>query len=189
MKNAIGLAMVLAVAVSCSSVRNATVDYAQEFDFSNVKTFRYLNTPESNSASGLMDDRVQAMIKKELVEGGLMEVDEGGDLVVTYHFTTQDRTSYTTTHTGLGGYGGWGAGWGGPGWGAPMMTSSRTYQTTYTDGTLIVDAFDPATKNLVWRGTGTVTVKAKPEKQVQQVEKILAAIGDQWEKILAGKGE
>jgi hypothetical protein len=34
-----------------------------------------------------------------------------------------------------------------------------------------------------------VTVKAKPEKQIKQVENILTKIGKRWEKILAGQGK
>jgi hypothetical protein len=49
------------------------------------------------------------------------------------------------------------------------MSSSTTTAQNYTDGTLIIDAYDKTDKKMVWRGTGTVTVKAKPEKQIQQV--------------------
>jgi hypothetical protein len=42
---------------------------------------------------------------------------------------------------------------------------------------------------MVWRGSGTVTVKDKPEKQVKQVENILKKLGKKWDKILAGKGK
>lgn len=180
---------VAALAMSCSSVRNTTVDYAHEFDFSKVKTFQYLNTEDSNAKNPLMADRVTALIKKEFTEGGLTEVEENGDVVVTYHFTSEERTSYNTTTMGYGGYGGYYGGWGGWGYGGPGMASSTTYETNYTDGTLIVDAYDPESKNLVWRGTGTVTVKDTPQKKVQQVEQILTAIGDRWEKIMAGKGK
>jgi hypothetical protein len=41
---------------------------------------------------------------------------------------------------------------------------------------------------MVWRGSGTVTVKGTPEKQVEQAEKILKKLGNKWDKILAGKG-
>jgi hypothetical protein len=34
-----------------------------------------------------------------------------------------------------------------------------------------------------------VTVKAKPEKQTQQVDNILAKLGKKWDKILAGQGK
>jgi hypothetical protein len=42
---------------------------------------------------------------------------------------------------------------------------------------------------MVWRGSGTVTVKAKPEKQIKQVENILNKLGKRWQKILKEKGK
>jgi len=42
---------------------------------------------------------------------------------------------------------------------------------------------------MVWRGTGTVTVKSKPDKQIKQVDKILRKLGKKWDKIHAGKGK
>jgi hypothetical protein len=42
---------------------------------------------------------------------------------------------------------------------------------------------------MVWRGTGTVTVKAKPEKQAKQIDSILKKLGNKWDKIIAGKGK
>ena len=131
----------------------------------------------------MMATRVMSMIKKELREGGLTEVAENPDIYVTYHFTTEERTSYTTTNFGYGGYhGGW-YGWGG------SMGSSTTQQYNYTDGTLIIDAYDGNEKKMIWRASGTVTVKAKPEKQTRQVQSILEKIGKKWQKILAGMGK
>jgi hypothetical protein len=54
---------------------------------------------------------------------------------------------------------------------------------------LIIDAYEAAEKKLVWRGTGTVTVKADPEKRARQVDKILIKLGDKWDKILAKQGK
>ena len=56
-------------------------------------------------------------------------------------------------------------------------------------GTLIIDGYEPGEKKLVWRGTGTVNVKDKPEKRVKQVEKILTKLGKRWDKIHAGQGK
>jgi hypothetical protein len=60
---------------------------------------------------------------------------------------------------------------------------------TYTEGTLIVDAYEAKDKKMIWRGTGTVTVKEKPEKQVEQIETILDKMGNKWQKILKNEGE
>jgi len=184
MKKVIGLIFVVALVATPAMAQKVQIDYAHDFDFESVKTFQYVNTEESNvKGNQMMADRVTNMIKKELREGGLTEVQENPDIFVTYHFTTQDRTSYTTTNFGYGGYGG---GW--YGWGGGMGTSS-TQQHNYTDGTLIIDAYDSSDKKMVWRGTGTVTVKAKPEKQIKQVDKILTKIGAKWDKILHGQGK
>ena len=194
MKKALGLIFVMALIATPALAQKVTVDYAHDFDFSGVKTFQYVDTQESNSKNDLMAGRIVEMIKKELREGGLTEVQENPDLFVTYHVTTEEMSSFNTTSMGYGGYGGYGAGWGGygrhgyGGYGGGMA-STTTYETKYTDGTLIIDGYNPTDKELVWRGTGTVTIKDKPEKQIKQVEKILEKIGKKWDKILAGKGK
>lgn len=190
MRKALGLIFVLALVATPAMAQKVTIDYAHDFDFNTVKTYQYLDTPDSNVKNQLMADRVTSMLKKELAEGGLKEVTENPDIYVTYHYTSQENTSYNTTSVGYGGYGGYYGGWGGWGpYGVGGMGSSTTYATTYTEGTLIFDAFEPGDKKLVWRGTGTVTVKAKPENQIKQVDKILKKLGSKWDKILAGKGK
>jgi flagellin-like hook-associated protein FlgL len=171
--------------------QKVTIDYAHDFDFKAVKTFQYIDTKDSNIKNQLMADRITTMFKKVLAEGGLKEVTENPDIYVTYHATSKENTSYNTTSMGYGGYGGYYGGWGGYGryGGMGGMGSSTTYATTYTEGTLIFDAYEPGDKQLVWRGTGTVTVKAKPEKQIKQVDKILTKLGAKWDKILAGQGK
>jgi hypothetical protein len=194
MKKALGLVFVLALAATPAMAQKVNIDYAHDFDFSGVNTFQYVDTEESNSKNELMAGRIVEMIKKELREGGLTEVQENPDLYVTYHVTTEELSSFNTTSMGYGGYGGYGPGWGGYGrygygYGAGGMASSTTYETKYTEGTLIIDGYDPTDKKLVWRGTGTVTIKDKPEKQIKQVDKILTKIGAKWDKILEGKGK
>jgi len=191
MKKALGLVFILALAATPAMAQKVTIDYAHDYDFEAIKTFQYVPTEDSDvKGNDLMAQRIEDMIKKELREGGGTEVQSDPDIYVTYHFTSQENTSYNTTSMGYGGYGGYGGGWGGyGGMGYGGMGSSTTYATTYTEGTLIIDLYDPETKKLVWRGTGTVTVKAKPEKQIKQVENILTKIGAKWEKIVKGQGK
>ena len=188
MKKLTGLVVVLGLAATPGFAQKVIVDYAQEFDFQSVKTYQYIDTKDTNINDGLMAGRVVSAIKKELVERGLSEVQESGDLLVTYHFSTQDNQVFTTTSMGMGA-GGRGAGWGR--WGQPGvgMGTSTTRATNFTEGTLVIDAFDPEEKTLLWRGSGTVTLKGKPEKQMQQVDKFLKKLGSRWDRILAGKGK
>ena len=184
MKKTLGLVFVVALVATPAMAQKVTIDYAHDYDIDSVKTYQYVSTDDSNiKGNEIMAQRVEDMIKKELREGRLTEVSENPDIYVTYHFTTQERTSYQTTNFGYGGYhGGW------YGWGGGMGTST-TQQVNYTDGTLIIDAYDGKDKKMIWRATGTVTIKAKPEKQIKQVENILEKIGKKWEKILAGQGK
>lgn len=186
MRRAFGFAIILALAATPAMAQKVTIDYAHDFDFSAVTTFQYHDTEESNTANPMMHDRIRDAIVKELEEGGLTQVDSDPDLYVTYHITSTDKTVYNTTTFGYGGYHG---GWGGWGWGSPGMAGSTTTASNYTEGTLIIDGYDAADKKMVWRGTGTVTVKSKPEKQMQQVDKILKKLGDRWDKIIAGQGK
>ena len=190
MKKALGLMVILGLAALPTFAQSVTIDYAHDFDFGSVKTFQYVDTDESDPSNTLMADRIVNKIKAELTEGGLTEVQSNGDIMVTSHVTSKENVVFNTTNFGYGGYGpGWGGwGYGGYGYGGGMGTSTTT-ASTYEEGTLIIDAYDPSEKKMIWRGTGTVTVKKKPEKQLKQVDNILAKLGKKWDKILAGQGK
>ena len=169
----------LLLLASPSLAQKIDIDYAQDFDFDKVETFAYVTTEDTNSVDSLMHGRIEEAIVEELTAGGLKQVDADADLYVTYHLASKDNTVLNTTSYGYGGYGrGWRR------WGGGMGTSTTT-ASTYTEGTLIVDAYEPGEKNMIWRGTGTVTLKEKPEKRAKQITKIMTKMGDKWEKILA----
>jgi hypothetical protein len=186
MKQALGIA-VLALAVALpAAAQDVNIDYAHEYDFSKVKTFQYVDAESGISPNELMHTRIVDAIKAKLTAGGLREVSASPDIVVTYHLSSKENTVYNTTAMGYGGYGGYWGGWRGYGGG---MASATTTASTYTEGTLIIDAYDALQKKLVWRGSGTVTVKDDPEKRAAQIDKILEKLGKKWQKIHAGKGK
>jgi len=182
MRRTIPLLIVMILASTSAVAQKINIDYAHEFDFSLVETFEYVRTAESNAPDELTDNRIKNAIIRELFEGGLNSASSNPDLYVTYHLTTKENPVDNTTIFGYCGfYGGWGP------WGGGMGTT--TTASTTIEGTLIVDAYDPDEKTMVWRGTGTVKVKAKPEKQQKQINKILSKLGKRWQKILDGKGK
>jgi len=183
MRNTLGAVIVLGLFATAALAVTANVDYAHDFDFEKVKTFQYVETADSNMSDSLMDRRIKDGIIEHLTTGGLKQVDSEPDIFVTYHVTTEESVVFTTTGYGYGGYG---MGWRGYGMG---MGGATTTSSTFTEGTLIIDAYGPDDKTMVWRGTGTVTLKAKPEKQAKQIDKILTKMGAKWDKILANKGE
>jgi hypothetical protein len=179
MTRKLGLLVCLLLMAAPVYAQKVTIDYAHDYDFEKVTTFAYIDTKETNPPNDLMGDRIKKALIAALTEGGLKEAETDIDLFVTYHLTKEDNTVLTTTGFGYGGYGaGWGA-WGGAG------GTSTTTAMNYTEGTLIVDAYEPFEKKMVWRGSGTVTVKSDPEAQTAQIEKIIAKMSKKWAKILA----
>jgi hypothetical protein len=185
MRKIIGVLFVLGFVSAPVFAQKITIDYAKEFDFDKIKTFAYHPTDEESAKDQLMEARIKEATFNQLKEGGLEQVESDPDLYVTYHLSTKENTVYNTTTMG---YGGVGRGWGGWG-GSVSMGTATTTATTYTMGTLILDAFDPEDKKMVWRGTGTVTLKQKPEKISKQIEKIIIKMGARWDKILRKQGE
>jgi hypothetical protein len=183
MKKALGIAAVVLLLAMPAAAQKVNIDYSHDFDFDAVKTFQYVDSSESDISNEMMHGRIVSKFKQALKDGGLTEVTSDPDLLVTYHATSKDQTVYNTTNFGYGGYHG---GWYGYGGG---MGTSTTSASTYTEGTLIFDAYDPVEKKMVWRGMGTVTVKAKPEKQSKQIDNIIKKLGKRWQKIIAEEGK
>lgn len=181
--------LAIGIVAAPAMAQKVEIDYAHDFDFDSVKTFTYVDTADTKADNDLDDQRIRSKMINALVDGGLQQVDSGGDIMVTYHLSTQDETVLNTTTYG---YGGWGPGWGGWGWrygGAYGMGGATTTTSTYTEGTLIFDAYDPGDKKLVWRGTGTLTIKEDPQKRAKQIDKVISKLGKKWKKIHAGKGK
>lgn len=188
-----GLVVLASLAVPAYA-QKITLDYASDFDFAKVRTFEYVD-PKGNAAKDdLMDRRIREGIISRLTARGLKRVTESPDLFVTYRLITKENTVLTTTALG---YGGWGPGWhtwgmpyGGMRYGGmPYGVATTTTEMSYSEGTLIVDAYEPLEKKIIWRGTGSATVKTGPEKQAKQIEKVLNKLGQRWAKILKKQGK
>ena len=68
----------------------------------------------------------------------------------------------------------------------------RRYTTvrTYDKGTLIVDIWDAASNELVWRGTAAnITVTDNPTKMEKRIDKVLKKMVDKWREIKAQRAK
>ena len=165
------------------------IDYDKEYDFDSPETFSWAKTSETSveDANPLMHSRIVNAIEHYLTMGQLREVESDPDLYVTYHTSTKENLSLNTTSFGYGYPGGWHGGYyGGYGYGGMGMGSSSTTVSTYETGTLVVDAWDPKTEKLVWRGTATnMTVAANPDKMMKRIDKALSKIVKKWQNLKA----
>ena len=70
-----------------------------------------------------------------------------------------------------------------PGGGAGGMGMATTTEQTWTDGTLILDLWDPSTKKLVWRGSSDQVLKGTPDKRSKQIDQAFAGMLKKWQKM------
>ena len=63
-------------------------------------------------------------------------------------------------------------GWG---WGTAHSTTVIT-ESQYLEGSLIIEAYDPDDKLLIWQAIGTKTVSEDPKKRAKDIPKKVAAI-------------
>jgi Domain of unknown function (DUF4136) len=103
-------------------------------------------------------------VDEQLAGKGLQRVESGGDLYVG----SQEKQ--------LNGFG-WG-GWGGGPWGWGNGGNFQVNSSTIDIGKLVVGLYDPATKQLVWRGSAskTLDINKDPEKNYRNLEKAMSKL-------------
>jgi Domain of unknown function (DUF4136) len=156
-----------------STIRSQDVryDYDKDKDFSKYKTYKWVSIKGADQPDELTAKRITAAVDAELASKGLTKTDgETVDLCIAVQTAIGTEKQFTSYNTGWGYGPGWGGGWYGGG-----MNSSTTYASTSTVyvGQLDISMYDPATKQLVWRGVATKTLdpKAKPEKKDKNITK------------------
>lgn len=150
-----------------------TSNYDENVDFSQFKTYAFAGwSPESDKRVNEMDKvRVENAFKAELDARGMTYVEKDADAVFTLFVVVNTKTStnaYTTYTGGYGFYGGWGWGYGGMGMG--IGGSYTTYsESSYNEGTLVVDMYNDADKKMVWQGVIQTVVKDNPKKRQKTI--------------------
>ncbi|AFU99397.1 DUF4136 domain-containing protein [Simiduia agarivorans] len=139
----------------CSSLPKADSDWNQDFDFSKVHTYNFIDRSKLRDMTPLTDDitrnRIENAVDKSMkLKQFTLEADKAkADLLVSYHVTTKDKQDIRTYNVGVNSC--WNC-WGrGPGMGMGYGTDVRVNE--YTEGTLIIDMIDTKSNESVWRGT------------------------------------
>jgi hypothetical protein len=157
---------VLLLAVGTLSAQDVKTDYDHSVNFSQFKTYTWLQVKTSNS---LWDARLKNDVNSALVAKGLTEVPSGGDLAIVAIRTSQDKQTLDTFYDGLGG--GWRYRRFGGGGGLGGFGESTTTADTYVVGTVVVDIFNSKSKALLWRGSVSCTLSGNSNKNIQNLDK------------------
>ncbi len=143
-------------------------DYNRSANFSAYKTYNWIDYRRVDPGDQLLDQDIKRSVDAQLAGKGLRRVDSDGDLVVGYQAGISQEKEFDSI-----GAGGWGR-WGGPfGWGNGRVTTS-----TVDVGKLTIGLFDPASKQLVWRGAAskTLNLSKDPDKNYRNLEKAMAKL-------------
>ena len=160
-------AMVGVLAFVCGSAQAQTVNYnfAPGTNFSKYHTYKWVTIPGAQYPDQITDQQIKQAIDQQLAAKGFVKTDsDTADMDVAYQVSVAREQQWSTYGTG----GGWR-------WGGGMAT---TTSSTIHTGTLGVDFYDPAQKQLIWRGSATKTLNPPkdPNKRQKNLDKAVAKL-------------
>ncbi len=177
MKKLITIFSITLMLSSCSSLK-VNYDMDQKVNFNQFDTFSFYPWDYKNGFQINDYDKqtILVAIQDDMEKKGYKYVKEGGDLVISIFITLKGKTSYEAYNNHYGGWAGYGGGWGYSGFGygygyGPGYNTTTVTEHNYTEGTLIIDAFNANTKKLIWQGTGSRPVEQNLDKRDRELPK------------------
>ena len=148
-------------------------DYDRSANFNGYKTYQWVDYWPVPVGDQLLDQDIKRAVDEQFAGKGLRRVESGGDLYVGYQAGISEQKQFDAFGSGLGG-GPFGAGLGGFGSFGDIHGTTSTIEV----GKLIIGLFNPATKQLVWRGSAskTLDIKKDPDKNYRNLEKAMAKL-------------
>ena len=158
----IGVAMAMAL-IACIATHGQDVrtNYMPGTNFTKYHSYKWVAIEGGAHPNQIVDAQIKQSVDSQLASKGLTKTDsERADLFVGYQIAVDQEKQWN-------GYGmGGGLRWGG------MATATSS---TINVGTLVLDMYDPATKQLVWTGNATKTIdpKSSQEKNQKSLDKAM----------------
>jgi len=129
-------------------------------DFSKYHTYKWVNIEGGAHPNQIMDQEIKQSVDSQLASKGLTKTDnDKADLYVGYQIAVDQEKQWNAWGTGRGFGGGMGS----------------ATQSTINIGTLVLDMYDPGTKQLVWTGNATKTIdpSSNQEKNMKNLNKAM----------------
>jgi len=147
-------------------------NFAADANFEKYRTYKWVQIKGAEQLDQIADGQLKSAFDTELAKKGLMRTEsDSADLYLAYQVALSSEKQVTTFDSGWGYGPGWRYGYGGGG-----ISTSTT--STIPIGQVDLDMYDPAAKQLVWRGTASKTLdpKASPEKRQKNMGKAAAKL-------------
>lgn len=161
----VGFGMALALLCGVAAAQDVTTNFMPGTNFSNFHTYKWVAVQGAEYPNQIVDQEIKDAINSQLSVKGLTLTDgDKADLYVGYQTAMQQEKQWNAY--GMGG---------GVRWGGGMATAQ---QSTISVGTLVLDMYDPSTKQLVWTGKATKTLdpSKNPQKNQERLNKAAAKL-------------
>ncbi len=130
--------------VSCSPIYDVKYDYDQQANFSDLKTFDWMQLPEKAGINSLVVQRVKKAVNAELKAKGLMMTSSNPDFLIAEHHGKRDQLQISD--------------WGFSRGHRYRYEPARVSVYAFEEGSLILDFVDAKSKQLIWRGSAKAQV-------------------------------
>jgi hypothetical protein len=158
----IGIGLVLAL-LTCNLAlaQDVSTNSMPGTDFSKYHTYKWVPIEGAVQPNQIVDAQIKQSVDAQLATKGLTKTDgEKADLLVGYQVSISQEKQWNAYGTG------------GLRWGGGMATAQ---QSTISTGTLVLDMYDPSTKQLVWSGrvSKTLDPSANQGKKQKNLDKAM----------------
>jgi hypothetical protein len=157
-------AVLLLSAGAMLHAQDVTYNSMPGVNFSTFHTYKWVEIEGGNYPDQIVDAQIKQAIDAQLAAKGFTKVtSDPADMYVGYQTTVTQSKEWNAY--GMGG----GLRWGG-------MASAT--QSTINTGTLGLDFYNPATKQLIWRGQATKTLNPSKnqQKNISNLNKAMAKL-------------
>jgi hypothetical protein len=156
----VGVGLVLAMlACAVTLAQDVTTDSMPGADFTKYHTYKWVPIDGAVVPNQIVDAQIKQSIDSQLAAKGLTKTDgDKADLLVGCQISITQEKQWNAYGTG------------GMRWGGGMASAQ---QSTITTGTLVLDMYDPSTKQLVWTGrvSKTLDPSANQGKKQKNLDK------------------
>lgn len=156
--------LVLALALlacGAASAQDVHYNFMPGTNFAKYHTYKWVAIEGASHPNQIVDAQIKQAVDAQLATKGLTKTDsDKADLYIGYQIAVDQERQWNAY--GMGG----GLRWGG-------MASATS--STISNGTLVVDMYDPTSKQLVWTGNATKTLdpSGNQEKNQKNLDKAM----------------
>lgn len=151
-KFAAALAVLLMVCMM-TMAQDVRYNFMPGTDFSKYHSYKWVTIEGGSHPNQIVDQEIKQAVDSQLAAKGLTKTDsDKAELYVGYQIAVDQEKQWNAY------------GMGGPRWGGMGTATS----STISNGTLVLDMYDPSTKQLVWTGNATKTLDPSGNQEKNQ---------------------